>query len=123
LFALTFWFVGGHLTPGPLNIAVLAFIAAFFLFAYFGLFTALTSATPGLLWMGLEVRNMEGLRPTTPESFWRAFGYLVSIAALMLGFVWALVDGEALTWHDRMSGTFLTFADQESATESMKSEL
>jgi len=123
LFALTFWFVGGHLTPGPLNIAVLAFIAAFFLFAYFGLFTALTSATPGLLWMGLEVRNMEGLRPTTPESFWRAFGYLVSIAALMLGFVWALVDGEALTWHDRMSGTFLTFADQESTTESMKSEL
>jgi hypothetical protein len=26
---------------------------------------------------------------------------------LMLGFVWVLVDNEALTWHDRMSRTFL----------------
>jgi len=121
LFALIFWRAGGQLSPGPLNLAVLAFIAIFFILAYFGLFTALTSSTPGLLWMGLEVRTMDGLRPSPQESFWRAFGYLVSGSAIMMGFLWALVDSESLTWHDRMSGTFLTRASPESGTQSVKS--
>ncbi len=91
-----------------LPIAVLVFIAVFGLLAYFGLFTALTASTPGLLLMGLEVRNFDGALPTPGESMSRAFGYLVSIAALMLGFFWAVVDSEGLTWHDRISGTFIT---------------
>jgi len=110
LFMLIFWRAGGHLTPNPLNLAVVGFIAVFFVLLYFGLFTAFTFSTPGLLWVGLEVRNFEGAYPTIKESFWRAFGYLVSISALMLGFVWAVVDSERLTWHDRMSGTFITLA-------------
>lgn len=108
LFAFIFWRAGGHFSPHPLNYAVLAFIVTFFILAYFGAFTSLASATPGLLWVGLEVRNLEGNSPTIKESCWRAIGYLVSMAALMLGFVWALVDGEGLTWHDRMSGTFVS---------------
>lgn len=107
LFALVFWRAGGHLRLDPLNLAVIAVIAVFFILVYFGLFTALTSSTPGLLWMECEVRNLEGAHPTTQESFMRAFGYLVSITALMLGFLWALLDSEGLTWHDRMSGTFI----------------
>jgi uncharacterized RDD family membrane protein YckC len=108
LFALIFWRAGGHLTPVPPNLAIVAVIAIIFVFAYFGLFTAVTFSTPGLTWMGIEVRNMAGYPPAPPESFLRAFGYLVSIAALMIGFCWALVDSEGLTWHDRISGTFLT---------------
>jgi uncharacterized RDD family membrane protein YckC len=54
-----------------------------------------------------EIHNLEGAHPTTQEAFLRAFGYLVSITALMLGFLWALLDSEGLTWHDRMSGTFV----------------
>jgi uncharacterized RDD family membrane protein YckC len=78
---------------------------------YFGLSIALTATTPGLLWMGLEVRNLEGDLPTARQAAWRAFGYVVSSAALMLGFVWALVDSEGLTWHDRMSDTYVAVAD------------
>jgi hypothetical protein len=26
----------------------------------------------------------------------------------MLGFIWACVDSDGLTWHDRMSGTVIT---------------
>jgi len=111
LFALIFWRAGGQLSPQPLNLTVVAFIAAFFILAYFGLFTALTFTTPGLLWMGIEVRTLEGDFPTVRQAFWRAFGYLVSTGALLLGFVWALVDSEGFTWHDRMSGTFLASAD------------
>lgn len=107
LFALIFWRAGGQLSRQPLNLAVLGFMGMFFVFVYFAVSVTFAASTPGLLWMGIEVRNLDGLPPTPRESLWRAFGYLVSIAALMLGFVWALVDSENLTWHDRMSGTYL----------------
>ncbi len=122
LFALIFWRAGGHLTPVPPNLAVVALIAVIFVWAYFGLFTALTFSTPGLAWMGIEVRNMEGCPPPPRESLLRAFGYLVSIAALMIGFLWALVDSEGLTWHDRISGTFLTPVNQEAPVEGVDSK-
>jgi hypothetical protein len=32
------------------------------------------------------------------------------MSALMVGFIWAYVDSEGLTWHDRMSGTIITEA-------------
>ena len=122
LFALIFWRAGGHLTPVPPNLAIVALIAIIFVWAYFGLFTALTFSTPGLIWMGIEVRNMEGWPPAPRESLLRAFGYLVSISALMIGFLWALVDGEGLTWHDRISGTFLTPVNQEAPGEGVESK-
>jgi uncharacterized RDD family membrane protein YckC len=108
VFGMIFWRFCGRLSMGPLNIAVLGFVAVILIFAYFGLFTAIASATPGLLWMGCEIRNLRGGHPTVSESFWRAFGVLVSLSALMLGFVWACVDSDSLTWHDRMSGTVIT---------------
>jgi uncharacterized RDD family membrane protein YckC len=120
LFAFIFWRAGGHLTPVPSNLAVVAVIAIIFVWAYFGLFTALTFTTPGLSWMGIEVRKMEGGPPAPRESFLRAFGYLVSFSALMIGFFWALVDSDGLTWHDRISGTFLTPVSQEGAVEGVK---
>ena len=99
-----------------LNIFVLGFITAFFIFAYFGLFTALTASTPGLLWMDLEVCSYDGSRPRAVQSFSRAFGYLVSLAGLLLGFIWALVDSEGLTWHDRISCTYITTSSRPSAS-------
>jgi uncharacterized RDD family membrane protein YckC len=122
LFALIFWRAGGHLTPVPPNLAIVALIAIIFVWAYFGLFTALTFSTPGMAWMGIEVRNMEGWPPVPRESFLRAFGYLVSLSALMLGFFWALVDIDGLTWHDRISGTFLTPVSQEAPVEGVESK-
>jgi uncharacterized RDD family membrane protein YckC len=120
LFALIFWGAGGHLTPVPPNLAIVAVIAIIFVWAYFGLFTALTFSTPGQTWMGIEVRNTEGWPPAPRESFLRAFGYLVSLSALMIGFLWALVDSDGLTWHDRISGTFLTPVKQEAPVEGVE---
>jgi uncharacterized RDD family membrane protein YckC len=76
------------------------------------MFTALAFSTPGQSIVGIEARNMEGWPPDRRESLLRAFGYLVSLSAFMLGFFWALVDSESLTWHDRISGTFLTPVEQ-----------
>ncbi|MGA3324242.1 MAG: RDD family protein [Terriglobia bacterium] len=108
VFGVIFWRFCGRLSLVPLNIAVLGFVAVILIFAYFAVFTALASATPGLLWMGCEIRNLRGGHPTVHESLWRAFGVLVSLSALLLGFVWACVDSDSLTWHDRMSGTVIT---------------
>ena len=108
LFSLIFWVVGGHVSRSPVDMVVVGSISVLFILVYFGVFTALSSATPGLLWMNLEVQSLEGGAPSAKESFWRAFGYLVSMTSLMLGFVWAVVDGDHLTWHDHMSGTFIT---------------
>jgi uncharacterized RDD family membrane protein YckC len=108
IFALVFWLVGGHASANLVSELVLGFIAVLVFLTYFGMFTMLTSSTPGLSFMGLEVRNLEGNYPTRQEALWRAFGYLVSTSAMMLGFVWAAFDSDGLTWHDRMSGTFVS---------------
>jgi len=123
LFSLIFWTTGGHLTLFPPNLAIVAVIVFIFVWSYFGFFTALTYSTPGLTWMGIEVRTTEGWPPAPRESFLRAFGYLVSFSALMIGFLWALVDSDSLTWHDRISGTFLTPVQEKAPTEGVESKL
>jgi len=114
LFGVIFWRFCGRLSLVPLNLAILGVVAVMLVFGYFAVFTAVATATPGLLWMGCEIRNLQGAHPTPRESLWRAFGVLVSLAALMLGFIWACVDSDNLTWHDRMSGTVIT-EDQKAA--------
>jgi uncharacterized RDD family membrane protein YckC len=117
VFSLIFWTTGGHLTLFPPNLAIVAVIVFIFVWSYFGFFTALTYSTPGQTWMGIEVRTTEGWPPASRESFLRAFGYLVSLSAFMIGFLWALVDSDSLTWHDRISGTFLTPVKEKAPTE------
>ena len=122
LFGTIFWLLRGRLSLIPLNLAVLGFVAVILIFAYFAVFTAIASATPGLLWMGCEIRNLRGEYPNGRECAWRAFGVLVSLSALMLGFVWAYVDSDNLTWHDRMSGTAITEAQTGSDLTGVKAE-
>jgi len=123
LFSLIFWTTGGHWTLFPPNLAIAAVIVFIFVWSYFGFFTALAHSTPGQTWMGMEVQTTEGWPPAPRESFLRAFGYLVSLSAFMIGFLWALVDSESLTWHDRISGTFLTPVKEGAPAEDAESNL
>ncbi|MGH9342610.1 MAG: RDD family protein [Terriglobia bacterium] len=107
LFAGLFALVKGNLDSTPLDLIVAGFIAVFWIFVYFGLFTAVALRTPGQAAFGLSVSNLDGERPTRQEAFLRAFGYLVSLAALMLGFLWAAMDSDGMSWHDHISGTIL----------------
>ncbi|HUI41232.1 MAG TPA: RDD family protein [Terriglobia bacterium] len=109
LFAAVFLVSGGRFPshPSVTPEVIGAAVVAFFVVLYFGLFTAVTSATPGQSALGLRVRTLDDRPPDWPAARRRAVGYLVSAAALMIGFVWAVFDGEGLTWHDRMSGTCL----------------
>ena len=111
LYTLIFWWVGGSISRQPLDIAIVGVVGAFFILLYSAGSTAMASATPGLIWTGLEVITFEGNPPTFSHCLWRGIGYLVSMAALLMGFIWAVVDAEGLTWHDRMSRTFIVPAE------------
>lgn len=107
VFAGSLRLLGGRLQLTPAILAVLGFIAAFWLFAYFAAFEALTFSTPGQAAMGLSIRNFDGVYPSGKDSLLRAFGYLVSTVAFMVGFLWAAMDSDTLAWHDHISGTVL----------------
>jgi uncharacterized RDD family membrane protein YckC len=74
---------------------------------YFFLFMISASQTPGMKQRQLTVVTQEGSPLDPSRACMRGFGYLVSILPLMLGFLWALIDPEHLTWADKVSGTYI----------------
>jgi uncharacterized RDD family membrane protein YckC len=113
MFAAVFWRIGGHLSRRPGLLALIGSILVLLLIAYFAVNVAWAASTPGLLAKDLEVRRMDGGFPTVGDALLRAFGILVSLGALGLGFAWCLVDSDALTWHDRMSSTVIAAREVE----------
>src|SRR5580692_8131946 len=58
----------------------------------------------------LRELRLECSLPDTRQLLWRSFGYLLSGATLMLGFLWSLWDEDRFTWQDRISQTYVTAA-------------
>ena len=103
-----FHLMGGALVPGEegTRAILLSFLA---LLVFYWLFCVETGAeTPGMRWVGLRVVKFDGQPLTAQQRFRRAWATVLSTTALGLGFVWSLADEEKLTWHDRLSKTFLT---------------
>jgi uncharacterized RDD family membrane protein YckC len=107
-FLALFGSLGGHFTFSKLSAAVCFFAFAFVYVQYFGLFTIFGGTTPGMMVRGLQVVSFSGENPTAKQYFQRALGYMLSAGTLFLGFLWAIWDEDALTWHDRLSRTYLT---------------
>ena len=107
-FLALFGSLGGHFTFSKLSAAVCCFAFAFVYVQYFGLFTIFGGTTPGMMVRGLQVVSFSGENPTAKQYFQRALGYMLSAGTLFLGFLWAIWDEDALTWHDRLSRTYLT---------------
>jgi uncharacterized RDD family membrane protein YckC len=76
--------------------------------SYGMLFLYLAGATPAMQRMGLRLVNFDGQPASRPERLWRFLGSIVSAGSFLLGFLWAAMDDEKFSWHDRMSRTFLT---------------
>lgn len=113
LFATTVFFSLFALLGGQLGLVrrdFLIYILATFALAsiYFCLFTYLGGHTPGMQHYRLEVTRFDGEPLGRTEARARALGYIVSIGSFLLGFLWALADEDKLTWHDRISRTFLS---------------
>ena len=117
LAALLVFLVTLKLTVGPLVSDQFLWISGgcaylFFMLLYGALFFGLAGATPGMLWMGLRWVSFDGIPAPRQQLIWRLLGVFVSAGSFFLGFLWAAVDEERLSWHDRISKTFLTTANR-----------
>jgi uncharacterized RDD family membrane protein YckC len=121
-FLALFGSLGGQFTVSKLSAVMCVATFAVVYFQYFALFTVFGGTTPGMMLRGLEVASFSGEAPTPRQMLWRSGGYLVSAGTFFLGFLWAMWDEDGLTWHDRVSHTYLspaqTYADIEAQSVS-----
>jgi len=75
--------------------------------AYHACFMTLARATPGMRYAGIELNTFSGHTTTCGQRWARMLALLLSVLPLGLGVVWALFDDGGLTWHDRLSLTYL----------------
>jgi uncharacterized RDD family membrane protein YckC len=102
--------LGGHFTLTKLSVAVCASTFAIVYLQYFALFTIFGGTTPGMMMRGLQVVSFSGDTPTPRQMLLRTAGYMISAGTFFLGFLWAMWDEDELTWHDRLSRTYLSAA-------------
>jgi uncharacterized RDD family membrane protein YckC len=75
--------------------------------AYQALCLTLGKTTPGMLYAGIALNTFEGDSPSRRQRCRRMLALPLSVLPLGLGLIWALFDDDGLTWHDRLSGTYL----------------
>ena len=105
--AVFHWF-GGRWIADNGGVRALGFASFVLVAFYWGFYVGHFGRTPGMAWMGLRLVNFYGQKPSATQRAARALGLILSSATLGLGFAWSFADEEKLTWHDRMSRTFLT---------------
>ena len=106
-FLALFGSLGGQFTLSKLSAAVYAVTFAIVYLQYFALFTVFGGTTPGMMFRGLQVASFTGDPPTPRQMLLRSAGYILSAGTFFLGFFSAWWDEDALTWHDRLSHTYL----------------
>lgn len=70
-------------------------------------FFTLGRATPGMKYAQIRLTTFEGMMPVRAERYKRMAALLVSVLPAGLGLAWALFDEDHLSWHDRLSRTYL----------------
>jgi uncharacterized RDD family membrane protein YckC len=81
----------------------LLMVAAF----YHALFFTLARATPGMRFAQIRLCTFEGQIPTRAQRTARLVALMLSVLPVGLGLAWAIFDEDHLTWHDRLSHTYL----------------
>ncbi len=119
-FLMLFSSLGGQFSFSKLSAAVYTTTFAMVYLQYFALFTIFGGTTPGMMMRALQVVSFSGEPPTPRQMLLRSAGYALSAGTFFLGFLWAMWDEDELTWHDRLSRTYLsvaqTFVDIESSS-------
>lgn len=108
LFAITFYLAGGEIVINRQALFIYASIPILISVFYKCLWAIAGSDSPGMQWVGLHTVNFDGKKPEVTQRILRLAGGCVGLAAVGIGFVWAAVDEETLTWHDHISNTFPT---------------
>ena len=74
---------------------------------YHALFFTLAEGTPGMKYAGVSLCTFDDESPSRAQMRSRLAALLLSVLPVGLGVAWALFDEEHLTWHDRLSRTYL----------------
>jgi uncharacterized RDD family membrane protein YckC len=74
---------------------------------YHALFFWLAGATPGMRYAGISLCTFDDQMPTREQLRSRIGAMLLSLLPVGLGVLWAIFDEEHLSWHDRISHTYL----------------
>jgi uncharacterized RDD family membrane protein YckC len=83
-------------------------IVVVLMFVYLMAATALAGRTWGMSLVSLRtVDAVTGMAPTTGQCIRRAVGYMLSLATLGLGLLYAFFDAEGRAAHDHLSGTIV----------------
>jgi uncharacterized RDD family membrane protein YckC len=107
-FVALFSSLGGQFSATKFNALVYVATFAVVYLQYFALFTIFGGTTPGMMIRGLQVASFSGAPPTPRQYLLRSIGYVASAAAVFAGFAWSWWDEDHLTWHDRISRTYLS---------------
>jgi len=92
----------------PRVIGLVSGVAVVTMFAYHTISIALTGRTLAMRMLSLRTIDIRtGLIPTGGQSIKRAFGYIFSLIPLALGLMFALIDPDGRTIHDRFSKTLV----------------
>jgi uncharacterized RDD family membrane protein YckC len=106
-FAAAIEFADGN-WANPRIIGLMSSITLLLMFTYLTVSIALTGRTLGMRMISLRTIDMRtGLIPTGGQSVKRAIGYIFGLAFLGLGVIYALVDPDRRTIHDRFSKTIV----------------
>ena len=111
-FLALFGAVGGAFTVSKLSGAVCVATFAIVYLQYFAIFTIFGGTTPGMMLRGLQVVSFTGEPPSPRQMMLRSVGYVLSAGTMFLGFLWSMWDEDTLTWHDRISRTYLHSAEK-----------
>lgn len=107
-FLTLFGALGMQFTLSKLSATVYTATFAIVYLQYFALFTIFGGTTPGMMMRNLQVASFSGEQPSPRQMLLRSAGYMLSAGTFFLGFLWSMWDADSLTWHDRLSRTYLT---------------
>jgi len=97
-----------HSLPG-IRTAQLAVVLGFLILSalYVLLFDALGQGTLGMRYARIALSTFEGQIPTRRMRFNRLAALVLSILPVGMGLLWCIFDEDHLSWHDRLSGTYV----------------
>ena len=97
------------------RVALVLIAAAFFVH-----FWSHGGQTLGMKAWRLQLLNQEGLTPDTTTAAKRFIYACIALAPAGIGFLWALIDSDKLSWHDRLSRTRIVLLPKRTSSTSSK---
>lgn len=94
---------------GILRDPVVGFLVGLGYFWYF--WTRNNGQSPGKSVMKIRVIKKDGTPMKDADAIVRFFGYYISAAVLMIGFLWAIWDENRQGWHDKIASTYVIKAE------------